>query len=156
MTPAEMARLEALEEVAEWSRQVRITIRGIDGQAKRRVHVSHFNGVTEEIIDGYELGTGLWHRLLGLLSSCPISEGTNASHGSGGQVQNNAGEQALDTVPSGRTSSRTLLAPAPAAPSPSGPSDEEVRIAKLICEGSRNETILTLARAVLRWKEQSK
>ena len=44
----------------------------------------------------------------------------------------------------------------PAAAAPSGPSEGEVRIAMLIYEGSRNETILTLARAVLRWNEQTK
>lgn len=61
--------------LVEWSQQVRLTIRGIDGQAKRRTHRSHFAGETEEIIDGYELNTGLWHRLLGLLASCPAPEG---------------------------------------------------------------------------------
>ena len=65
------ARGEALE---EWSRQVRLIIRGIDGQAKRLTHRSHFNGETEEIISGYQLNTGLWHRLLGLLANCPASE----------------------------------------------------------------------------------
>src|SRR3990167_7113832 len=60
----------------EWSREVRVTIRGIDGQAKRRTHRSHFQGQTEEIIDGYELNTGLWHKLLGLLATCPSPEGT--------------------------------------------------------------------------------
>lgn len=66
-----------LAPLEEWSRQVRLTIRGIDGQAKRLTHRSHFKGETEEIIDGYQLNTGLWHRLLGLLSSCPAPEGTS-------------------------------------------------------------------------------
>ena len=57
-----------------WSREVRVTIRGIDGQAKRLTHRSHFNGSTEEVVDGYQLNTGLWHRLLGLLASCPATE----------------------------------------------------------------------------------
>ena len=74
--PAQRPPLAPLE---EWSREVRLVIRGIDGQAKRRTHRSHYLGVTEEIIDGYQLNTGLWHRLLGLLASCPAPEGALAS-----------------------------------------------------------------------------
>ena len=212
------ARREALEEVAEWSRQVRITIRGIDGQAKRRVHRSHFNGVTEEIIDGYELNTGLWHRLLGLLSVCPISEGINASPGSGvpddaegrGRAPSTAGGQAVychacsqgggaersvyhlppecgqvpsaagdpiqrgDPVSKHFPTATTNAAPQeigeyndslseqlwtmPAAAAPSGPTEEEVVLAICLDSGgyALYENTRTLARAVLRWKEQSK
>jgi hypothetical protein len=61
-----------------WSRDVRITIRGIDGQAERATKQEG----SDEIIVGYKLNTGLWHRLLGLLSQCPSQECTNDIHGS--------------------------------------------------------------------------
>lgn len=65
------------EELEEWSRQVRITIRGIDAQAERILGPvsTDWKAGDEEIIVGYKLKTGLWHRLLGLLACCPALEG---------------------------------------------------------------------------------
>jgi len=63
-------------ELAEWSREVRLVIRGIDGQAEKILGPisTDWKVGDEEIIVGYKLKTGLWHRLLGLLASCPASE----------------------------------------------------------------------------------
>ena len=75
---AEAARppFAAQDALADWSREVRVTIRGIDGQAQRLLGPPSMNwrAGDEEIIVGYKLNTGLWHRLLGLLASCPMSE----------------------------------------------------------------------------------
>jgi hypothetical protein len=70
----------------EWAEQVRLTILGIDAQAERltrREQTTFRDGDDqaprdedyEEIITGYKLNTGLWHRLLGLLAQCPAKEG---------------------------------------------------------------------------------
>ena len=79
----ESVREEAL---AEWSRQVRLIVRGIDAQAERltrREQTTWRDGENqapdpdedfEDVVIGYKLNTGLWHRLLGLLASCPAPE----------------------------------------------------------------------------------
>lgn len=54
-------RVEALE---EREKAVKHVISGIDAQAKR---LTRREG-DDDIITGYQLNTGLWHRLLGLLS----------------------------------------------------------------------------------------
>jgi hypothetical protein len=74
MNPTDTAPETPLE---AWSREVRLVIRGLDAQAER---MSSREGEDqgEEIITGYKFKTGLWHRLLGLLSSCPAPEGTMA------------------------------------------------------------------------------
>ena len=90
----------------EWSREVRVTIRGIDGQAKRRTHRSHFQGQTEEIIDGYELNTGLWHKLLGLLATCPSPEGV---------IKNAASQEPRSSASTGTDASDTGQSGTPAA-----------------------------------------
>jgi hypothetical protein len=70
----------------QWSQDVRLVVRGIDVQAERltkREQITFRDGADQEpreedfddIITGYKLNTGLWHRLLGLLSSCPHPEG---------------------------------------------------------------------------------
>jgi hypothetical protein len=72
------AATPAAAKLEEWSRQVRITIRGIDGQAEMLVGPPPLsNWKAEEIVVGYKLNTGLWHRLLGLLACCPVSEGAD-------------------------------------------------------------------------------
>lgn len=70
----------------EWSQQVRLIVRGIDAQAERitkREQTTWRNGENqspdedrdfEDVVIGYKLNTGLWHRLLGLLASCPANE----------------------------------------------------------------------------------
>lgn len=66
----------------DWAEQVRLTIRGIDLQAERlteRQQTTWRDGEDqapkdedfEEVVIGYKLNTGLWHRLLGLLASGP-------------------------------------------------------------------------------------
>ena len=75
---------EQRRKLHEWQEQVRLTIRGIDGQAERLTKLEQTtfrDGYDqaprdedfEEIITGYKLNTGLWHRLHGLLASYPAS-----------------------------------------------------------------------------------
>lgn len=74
-----------LARLVEWAEKVKLEIRSLDAQAERitqREKTTWRDGEDQEereedfedVIVGYKMNTGCWHRLLGLLACAPDSQ----------------------------------------------------------------------------------